>query len=155
MPGPTVRYSPKYHFQVSYGLTYATSDHKHVTLKIGTPKALEGELSVLRHPRKINTNHSVSLLVRQMLDDFRVDSKNGVFQCVVHPPLAISVKASRRMLPNRALLVDFVKLILKHLLLSLDFLHTEAKVIHTGQSNRMPEWSQAFHSSRFSIAASI
>ena len=21
-----------------------------------------------------------------MLDDFQVDSKNGVFQCVVHPP---------------------------------------------------------------------
>lgn len=155
MPGPTVHYSPKYHFQVSYGLTYATSDHKHVTLKIGTPEALEGELSVLRHLRKINTNHSVSLLVRKMLNDFGVDSKSGVFQCVVHPPLAISVKAFRRTLPNRALPVDFVKQVLKHLLLSLAFLHTEAKVVHTGQPNRIPERSQAFHSSRLSIAASI
>ena len=72
-----------------------------------------------------------------MLDDFRVDSKNGVFQCVVHSPLAISIKAFRRKLPGRALPVSLVKLVLKHLLLSLDFLHTEAKVIHTGESSRI------------------
>jgi serine/threonine-protein kinase SRPK3 len=118
-------------------LTYASSDHKHVTLKIGTPEALEGELRVLRFLRTIKTSHSGSLLVRQMLDDFQVDSKNGVFQCVVHPPLAISIKAFRRMLPDRALPVSLVKQVLKHLLLGLDFLHTEAKVIHTGESSRI------------------
>ncbi|KAI0284439.1 kinase-like domain-containing protein [Russula brevipes] len=123
--------------KLGYG-AYATAwlcqdlhDHKHVTLKIGTPEALEGELRVLRQLRTIKTSHSGSLLVRQMLDDFQVDSKNGVFQCVVHPPLAISIKAFRRMLPDRALPVSLVKLVLKHLLLGLDFLHTEAKVIHT------------------------
>jgi serine/threonine-protein kinase SRPK3 len=118
-------------------LTYASSDHKHVTLKIGTPEALEGELRVLKLLRTIKTSHSGSLLVRQMLDDFQVHSKNDVFQCVVHPPLAISIKAFRRMLPNRALPVSLVKPVLKHLLLGLDFLHTEAKVIHTGESSRI------------------
>jgi hypothetical protein len=73
----------------------------------------------------------------------------------VHPPLAISIKAFRRMLPNRALPVSFVKLVLKHLLLGLDFLHTEAKVIHTGESSRIQERTQAFYSSRLSIAVPI
>jgi hypothetical protein len=95
------------------------------------------------------------LLVRQVLDDFQIDSKNGVFQCVVHTLLAISIKAFRRMLPDRALPVSFVKLVLKHLLLGLDFLHTEAKAIHTGESSRIQERTQAFYSSRLSIAAPI
>jgi serine/threonine-protein kinase SRPK3 len=69
-----------------------------------------------------------------MLDEFQV---NSTFHCSVHPPLAISVKAFRRLLPRRVLPVGLLKEVLKHLLISLDFLHTEAKVIHTGTSNRM------------------
>ena len=134
MPGHTVRHST-ITFPSFARLTYAASDYIHVTLKIGTPEALEDELRVLRLLRTIKTSHSGPLLVRQMLDNFQVDNKNGIFQCVVHPPLAISIKAFRRMLPERALPVSFVKLVLKHLLLGLDFLHTEAKVIHTGESN--------------------
>ncbi|KAI6018886.1 putative CDK4/6 [Pisolithus marmoratus] len=106
-------------------------DHKHVTLKVGTPEALECELRVLRHLRTMKTIHSGSLLVRRMLDEFELNSKNGLFQCVVYPPLAISIKAFRRMLPSRALPISLLKLVLQHLLLSLDFLHSEAKVIHT------------------------
>jgi serine/threonine-protein kinase SRPK3 len=90
-----------------------------------------------------------------MLDNFQVDSKNGVFQCVMHLPLAISIKSFRRMLPNQALPISFIKLVLKHLLLSLDFLHTEAKVIHTGESSRIQERTQAFYSSRLSITVPI
>ena len=33
-----------------------------------------------------------------------------------------------------------VKLILKYLLLGFDFLHNGSKVLHAGESNRMPEW---------------
>lgn len=118
-------------------LTYA-SDHKYVTLKIGTPEALEGELRIV--------------LIWQILGNFQVNSKNSVFQCIVHLPLAISIKAFRRMLPNWALPVSSVKLILKHLLLSLNFLHTEAKVKHTGESSTIQEWTQAFHSLGLLIA---
>jgi serine/threonine-protein kinase SRPK3 len=38
------------------------------------------------------------------------------------------------MLPQRALPANFVKQILRHLLRSVDFLHTEAKMIHTGKA---------------------
>lgn len=77
-------------------------------------------------------NHPGSLLIRQMLDEFKVDSQNGKFHCIVYSPLAISLKAFRNLFPERALPVDLLKMVLKHLLISLDFLHTEAKVIHTG-----------------------
>lgn len=71
------------------------------------------------------------------------------------PPLAISVKAFRTMLLERALLVGLLKLVLKHLLLNLDFLHIEAKVIHTGKSNKIKNEALAFYSSRFSIAVDV
>ena len=120
--------------------TYHTArNHKHATLKIGTLEALEGELRVLRHFRTIKTNHPGSLLIRQMLDEFQVNSQNGIFHCFVHPPLAISLKAFRRLLPERSLPIGLLKGVLKHLLISLDFLHTEAKVIHTGTSKTFIE----------------
>lgn len=110
-----------------------SSAHKHVTLKIGTSKALERELKALRHIQKVKTQHAGSLLVRQMLDEFQINTKNGNFQCIVHPPLSTSLSAFRRQCPERALPIDLLKLILMHVLLSIDYLHSEAKVIHTGQ----------------------
>lgn len=54
---------------------YAASNHKHVVLKTGTPDTLEGELEVLKLLRTIESNHFGTLLVRQMLDEFKVDSR--------------------------------------------------------------------------------
>jgi serine/threonine-protein kinase SRPK3 len=132
--------APLCNLQIASSCTtyHAASDHKHVTLKIGTPQGLENELKALRHFRTIRTNHAGSLLIRQLLDEFQVNSKNGIFYCLVHPPLAISVKTFKRFFPERALPHDLLKMVLKHLLLSLDFLHTEAKLIHTGTSNNTP-----------------
>lgn len=103
-------------------------------MKIGTSEALKGEMKALRQFKKIKfTDHVGSLFVRQMVDEFKHDSKHGRFQCVVHPPLALSIKAFRRLMPDGALPVEFVKGVLKHVLLALDFLHTEVMMIHTGE----------------------
>ncbi|CAL1698674.1 unnamed protein product [Somion occarium] len=118
----------------AYGTVWLCRDlveHQHVTLKIGTCEALESELAVLRHLKAIRTNHSGSLLVRQMLDEFQVTSEQGKFQCIVHPPLAITLGSFRRMIPTKSLPVDLLRAVLQHLLSSLDFLHTEARVVHT------------------------
>jgi serine/threonine-protein kinase SRPK3 len=125
-------------------LTHSDRAHKHITLKVGTPEALEGELKALRHFATIKTDHAGSLLIRQILDDFKIDSKHGVFHGVVHPPLAIPINAFRRMLPEQALPVDFLKQVLMHLFLSVDFLHTEAKVIHTGKAAARQERTLAY-----------
>ena len=73
--------------------------------------------------------------VHCLFGSYLTSFKNGIFHCLVHPPLAISVKTFRKMLPERALPHYLLKLFLKHLLISLDFL---AKVIHTGTSDRIP-----------------
>jgi hypothetical protein len=57
----------------------------------------------------------------------------------VYPPLSLSIKSFRGMRPDRAFPATFVRRLLKYLLLALDFLHTEAKAIHTGKSSKNEE----------------
>ncbi|KAJ8081028.1 hypothetical protein PM082_017868 [Marasmius tenuissimus] len=125
----------------TYGTAWLCRDllgHRHVTLKIGKPQGLERELRVLRLFENIKSHHAGSSNVRRVLDAFKVDSKDGTFQCVVHPPLAISAEAFRKMFRDRALPTVILKPLLRHLFLALDFLHTEARVIHTDiQANNL------------------
>ena len=56
-----------------------------------------------------------------------------MFQCLVHKPMAMNLAALQRKLSGDRLPENLLKLVLKHVLLPLDFLHSEAQVIHTGE----------------------
>ncbi|KAH8917346.1 kinase-like protein [Atractiella rhizophila] len=118
----------------SHGTAWLARDlrrHVFVAIKIGTVHALSSELLALRRLKSIKTKHAGSLLVRQHLDDFELSNRHGGFQCLVHRPQAITLRDFRQLLPSRMIPVNLLKLVLQHLLLALDFLHTEAKLIHT------------------------
>lgn len=66
-----------------------------------------------------------------MLDECEVANPRGVYQCIVHPPMATTLRAFRKMLSSEALPVIPLKSVLQHVLLAVDFLHTEAGVVHT------------------------
>jgi len=63
---------------------YTARYYKHVTLRTGTPEALEGKLRALRHFRAIKMSYVASLLIWRMLDEFQVESQNGASHYVVH-----------------------------------------------------------------------
>ncbi|KAL6307087.1 CMGC/SRPK protein kinase [Sparassis latifolia] len=107
------------------------AEHRHVALKIGTCHALSGELSASNYLRTIKTSHVGSSLVREMLDEFEVTSHNQKYQAIIYSPLAITLRGFRKMLPTKSLPVALLRSVLKHVFLALDFLHTEARVIHT------------------------
>lgn len=67
-----------------------------------------------------------------MLDAFTADGPSGRHQCLVHEPLLTSISHLQASLPNQRLTEQVLKLLLKELLVTLDYLHTEAQVIHTG-----------------------
>lgn len=117
-------------------------DHRHVSLKIGAPEGLSKELEILKHLKAVKTNNGYSALVRTMLDEFQVTGEHGKFQCIVHSPLAVPLSTFRKIFRDRALPLNILKLVLQHLLGVLDFLHTEAKIIHTGQSPRTSDTSR-------------
>lgn len=73
------------------------------------------------------------MLVRRAMDDFQISSAGYAhsYQCFVHPPLAMSLCELRTRTIDGVLPEDLLKSTLIHLLLALDFLHTEAKIVHT------------------------
>jgi len=72
------------------------------------------------------------MLVRTALDSFQFTSAGGIYQCLIHPPLGITLYEFRKQLTAKVLPEKIVKLTLLHVLLALDFLHTEAGIVHTG-----------------------
>ena len=67
-----------------------------------------------------------------MLDNFEVTGPKGTYQCVVHEPLLTSVLHFQAGFDPPSLPEDLLKGLLQQVLLALDYLHTEANVIHTG-----------------------
>jgi len=52
---------------------------------------------------------------------------------LVHDPLGMSVATFGELMPGGHLSEDVLKAVLKHLLLALDYLHSEGKMVHTGR----------------------
>lgn len=92
-----------------------------------------------KHLNNIDSSHTGSMLVRRAIDDFQINSTDEIYtyQCLVHPPLAMSICELRNRITEKVLPEDLLKPTLVHILLALDFLHTEAKVVHTGTTHHM------------------
>ncbi|KAM5539165.1 hypothetical protein V8D89_007038 [Ganoderma adspersum] len=131
-------------------------EHRYVTIKVCTRNALpvRRELSALQHLNSLpRTRHPGRPFIRILLDQFELtlpapgdqaasshtDTQSAnppppqSFQCLVHKPMLMSLFAFRggRKLPEK-----FLKLVLRHVLRALDYLHSEAKVIHTDLQER-------------------
>ncbi|KAE8408655.1 protein kinase [Aspergillus pseudonomiae] len=109
--------------------------HAYVTLKMYGHGSSHGrrEKEIYEHLRNVKSSHTGSLLVRQAIDDFQISSADNTYsyQCLVHPPLAMSLCELRNRVIEKVLPEDLLKPALIHILLALDFLHTEAKIVHT------------------------
>lgn len=124
-----------YQSQWTWGLK-SSRQHAYVTLKMYEHDSSHGqrEKQVYEHLRNTKSSHTGSLLVRRAIDDFEISCANNnySYQCLVHPPLAMSLCELRNRTIEKLLPEDLLKPILIHILLALDFLHTEAKIVHTG-----------------------
>lgn len=67
-----------------------------------------------------------------MRDAFEVPGKEGPHQCLIYDPLGVTF-SELRLLYDGKLPADMLKSVINYLLLALDFLHTEAGVVHTGK----------------------
>ncbi len=112
----------------------ANRAHTYVTLKVCERNSVQArrELEVYQHLNTITTRHSGSRLVRTLLDAFEITGSEGNYQCLVHKPLGMRLSDLQARCPSQRLPEHLLKLTLIHILLMLDFLHTEAQVVHTG-----------------------
>ena len=115
-------------------LTAELRGHKYVTLKVCEQDCptVRHELAAYNHLNAITTSNLGGLLVRELLDSFRATGTAGEFQCLIHEPLGMSMETLRQLSPGRKLPENVLKLFLIHLLQALDFLHTDAEMIHAG-----------------------
>ncbi|KAJ5086607.1 kinase-like domain-containing protein, partial [Penicillium alfredii] len=112
------------------------SPHIYVTLKIDERDSAHGkrEAQIYNHLKGVKSSHIGVILIRTVLDGFQIPSADGSHshQCLVHPPLAVSLLELRNRTKAKVFPDSLLKPALIHILLALDFLHTEAHVIHTG-----------------------
>lgn len=69
-----------------------------------------------------------------MNDSFVINGPAGDHYCLVHEPLLISLMQTLAIFPEKTLTEDMLKQALQHILTTLDYLHSKACVIHTGES---------------------
>ncbi|OBT66137.1 hypothetical protein VE03_05141 [Pseudogymnoascus sp. 23342-1-I1] len=95
--------------------------------EIGNETAIYKRLATMGNP-----DHPGKKYTRTIQDSFAITSRAGnSHQCLVHEVLSNDILSLRRMHPDRQVTEALLKQILIHLLLALDFLHTECHIIHT------------------------
>lgn len=108
--------------------------HKYVTLKVCEQESgpVRRELAAYRQLDTITTSNPGALLIRELLDSFKATGPAGDYQCLVHEPLGMSMETLRELSPGQKLPENLLRVFLVHLLQALDFLHTDAKMVHAG-----------------------
>jgi serine/threonine-protein kinase SRPK3 len=121
-------------------LTKYTSTNKYAALKIYAhdlvaEDEIDNETAIYKHLSTAgNPDHPGKLYIRTIQDFFFVTSRAGnPHQCLVHEVLSNDILSLRYAHPDRKLPEAMLRQFLIHLLLALDFLHSECHIIHTGQ----------------------
>ncbi|CAG8139920.1 unnamed protein product [Penicillium salamii] len=106
-------------------------DHRHVALKVHTrDEDNKHEFEIYQQLSKPSQHHGRKH-VRDVLDTFTLPRPGGDHQCLVQKPLWESLQDLHNVMPNARLEVNILKSAIKQMLLALDYLHTECKLVHT------------------------
>ncbi|KAI9675959.1 MAG: hypothetical protein M1829_003197 [Trizodia sp. TS-e1964] len=106
--------------------------HRYIVLKVYIhTSGSNREVEVLSHLSTTKSSHPGSAVVRIMMDLFDIDGPKGKHQFIVHEVLLTSLLHFQATFNPPRLSEDLVRGVVQQLLFALDFLHTEAQVIHT------------------------
>ena len=94
---------------------------------------LDDKLKMYKLMEKVYNKHPGRNAVRTLLDSFNINGPEGEHRCLVHPPLWESILTFLHRNSILRLPRPVLAFVLQRLFLSLDYLHTECQIIHTGQ----------------------
>jgi serine/threonine-protein kinase SRPK3 len=109
-------------------------EHEYVTLKVfvsGNPQA-KNEEAVFKHLKTIKSDHGGAKFIRTLRDSFKLPGEKGPHVCLVHDALGVTLKQLRELSDGEKLEFELFRPIIYDLLFALDYLHSQAKVVHTG-----------------------
>ncbi|KAK2627053.1 hypothetical protein QTJ16_003019 [Diplocarpon rosae] len=105
--------------------------HPYRALKLGVAQASKKETEILSHLKGQQSDHLGQYLVRTFCDNFEVKDQDNSYTVLIQPPLGKSLLEYQDQQPYRQVIPIMVKNIVVYILHAIDFLHTEAGVIHT------------------------
>lgn len=91
------------------------------------------EKEVERHIAQQSPEHRGRVILRARLDDLEVTGPGGRHMCLVYEPMREPLWIIQRRFVDRALPLPIAKAYVYFLLAGLDYLHSECKVVHTGE----------------------
>ncbi|KAK3324416.1 kinase-like domain-containing protein [Cercophora scortea] len=107
-------------------------EHSHVALKVYTREGADNdEFEMYGIISKANPSHPGYGHVRTALDRFVLQGPSGDHPCLVQKPMWDSWRDFLFRNPTHRFTEDLLKAGLTHVLLALDYLHTECKIVHT------------------------
>lgn len=115
-----------------------TTDDTFYSIKIGGSHLNDSknrEAAIYEHLQALDSQHVGCGFVRELHETFELSGTDGQHYCLVHHPLGISIDEYQQTFPNNKYPGIILKALLSCLFKALDFLHSEAGVIHTGMSN--------------------
>ena len=127
------------------------SERYAVALKIFTNDCQNREeVCIYKHLMSVQSKHPGRNCLRDALDTFTIRGPYGEHQCIAHKPMLENTQELLRRNPSRRFTEDLLRVFLQRLLSALDYLHTDAHLIHTGKS-----WLLIQCSSRVSLGTDI
>lgn len=115
---------------------YLSRRRRTVALKVFTNDLQNrGEIDIYKHLMSIKSDHPGGRYLRNALDTFTLHGPKGQHQCLVHEPMWESMRELLWRNESRRFTEPLLKALLLCLFQALDYLHTEAHLIHTGESS--------------------
>jgi hypothetical protein len=93
------------------------------------------EKEIEGHIKKQSPEHRGRVILRTCLDDFEVASREGKHMCLVYEPMREPLWILQKRYLDRQLPLPIAKAYIYFLLVGLDYLHSDCKVVHTGASH--------------------
>ncbi|KDE84954.1 hypothetical protein AO1008_00304 [Aspergillus oryzae 100-8] len=113
--------------------------NKYVAVKVLTrtyarsEPAWSRELGVYEHLSRLNSSHVGNAYIRGLYDIFELSNPCGVYRCLVHPAMHLSINTLRMRARSCRLSEPLLKQTLICLLQARDLLHSEVNIVHTGK----------------------
>ncbi|PNS14104.1 hypothetical protein CAC42_6617 [Sphaceloma murrayae] len=114
-------------------------DPRYAALKVstsiaGVPNATYREKVIYEHLSKLPLGHPGGSMIRSLHDTFEIQGPSGEHQCLVLEPMFMSMLEMMRP-SGEPLPLPLLKACVRRILKGLDFLHSEAGVVHTGEGS--------------------